>query len=115
MADIETVDKLKSLLGVKEEEKTIHLEFALDNAEEAVKNYCHIDTIPEGLSMTLLRMAMDIYRNERLGEAEVPQAVKSISMGDTSTSFGVTETTGYAESLLRDYKKQLNPYRRVVF
>lgn len=115
MADTKTVEKLKSLLGIKEEDKTIYAEFALDHAEETVKNYCHINTIPEGLTMTVLRMAMDVYRNERLGEVEIPQAVKSISMGDTSTSFGITETPGYAESLLRDYKKQLNPYRKVVF
>lgn len=117
MADKKSVDKLKLLLGISDSDAGIDtaVEFAIDNAEETVKNYCHIDSIPEGLSTTVLRMAMEIYRNERPGESNVPQAVKSISAGDTSTSFGTVETTGYAESLLKNYKSQLNRYRKVAW
>lgn len=107
----EQVERLKVLLGIKD----VLAEFVLESAEEIVKNYCHIDAIPLGLSTTILRMATDIYRNEQPGDDAVPVVVKSISEGDTSTSFGAAETTGYSESILKNYKKQLNRYRKVKF
>lgn len=114
MADSAKVDKLKLLLGISGGKSDALVEFALDSVEETVKNYCHIDSVPEGLSATVLRMAMELYRNEQPGEGSVPQAVKSIGAGDTSTSFGNVETTGYSETLLKNYKSQLNRYRKVV-
>ena len=64
-----TVERLSALLGISDPDETVkvHLEFALENAEDTVKNYCHIDEIPAGLETTVLRMAMDIYRNEHMG------------------------------------------------
>ena len=62
-----------------------------------------------------MRMAMDLYRNEQFGDSAVPMAVKSISEGDTSTSFGTIESSGYAQTLLKNYQKQLNRYRKVGF
>ncbi len=66
-----TVERLSALLGISDPDETVkvHLEFALENAEDTVKNYCHIDEIPAGLETTVLRMAMDIYRNEHMGSA----------------------------------------------
>lgn len=107
-------EKLKALLGVTEPENDVFIEFALNNAKEIATGYCCLDEIPEGLSTTVLRMAMDIYRNEQPGNECVPMAVKSISEGDTNTSFGVIEEKGYSESILKDYRKQLNRFRRLI-
>jgi hypothetical protein len=116
---MEALYTLKVMLGIdtaqNDEATDAKLGFVLDNVMEIVRNYCNIDEIPKGLENTVVRMAVDLYRNERPGETDVPQGVKSVTTGDTSTSFGITETEGYAESLLRDYKAQLNRYRRVVF
>lgn len=62
-----TVDRLAMLLGKPgtDEIMLARIEFALDNAKEIALNYCHIKEIPEGLETTVLRMAMDIYRNEK--------------------------------------------------
>lgn len=109
------LETLKGLLGVTEEGQGSALEFALKDAEETVKNYCNLAELPKGLEHTVLRMAMDIYRNEQFGEGAAPVAVKSISEGDTSVSFGAAESPGYAQSLLKNYRKQLNRYRKVVF
>lgn len=115
-ARLETrMETLKSLLGITDGEKDGMLEFALNDAEETVKNYCNLENIPMGLEHTLLRMAMDVYRNEQFGDGSVPVAVKSISEGDTSTSFGTVESTGYAQTILKNYQKQLNRYRKVGF
>lgn len=116
--EITPVEKLKALLGLTDAEidaaTVASVEFALANAEEVVKNYCHIDEIPQGLSNTVLRMAMDIYRNEQPGSVEVPQAVSSVKIGDTTTSFK-TSSTEYAESIMKNYKAVLNRYRKVEF
>ena len=105
-----TVERLSALLGISDPDETVkvHLEFALENAEDTVRNYCHIDEIPAGLETTVLRMAMDIYRYEHMGSADIPQ------IGDTTTSFR-TSAAEFSESLMKNYKPVLNRYRKVVF
>lgn len=117
MEKAKKICKLKPLLGINEEDssKDALVKFAIETAEEVIKDYCNIEEVPEGLINTLLRMAMDIYRNEQPGSGEVPQAVTSVREGDTSTGFGVVETAGYKESMLKDYRKQLKRYRKVFF
>lgn len=115
MAETDGVEKLKILLGITGEEKDLLVEFALEHASDIVKTYCNIEEIPPALNSTVYRMAAELYRNEQYGDSQIPQVVKSVSAGDTSTSFATVETAGYAESILKDYKKQLNRYRKVGF
>lgn len=121
MSDREQLIKLSKLLGLKVEVNTgdtaaidACLEFAYNTAKEIVINYCNIDEIPESLGNTVIHIAMDIYRNEQPGET-TPQAVKSLSIGDTTTGFGTVSSASYEESILKDYRKQLNRFRKVVF
>lgn len=111
----EALEDLRKLLGIPAADKDSRMQarFALESAEEFARNYCNIGDIPAGLTNTIIRMAVDIFRNESYGSAQVPQAIKSVSMGDTKTDFGCAQAAGYGESLLRDYRKQLNRYRRV--
>lgn len=111
-----SAETLAMLLGKSgtDEIMITQMEFALDNAKEIVMNYCHLDEIPAGLETTVLRMAVDIYRNERPGEDTVPQVVSSVQMGDTSTSFQ-TLSTDFSNSIMKNYKTSLNRYRKVVF
>lgn len=105
--------KLKELLGISKEDvsQDPQLTFIMEDVEETVKNYCHIKSVPEGLINTCYRMAVDLYRHERLGEMEVPVMVTSISEGDTKTSF--SSTAGALQgSILKNYKAQLNRYRK---
>lgn len=116
------VYKLKSLLGIEGEEKDSALEFILEDVENIVLDYCHIDEIPERLKNTCYRMAMELYRNEEIGqEATISgnMEVTSISEGDTSVSFGEVGTsdseTNYTNSLLKNYEAHLNRYRKLVW
>lgn len=111
-----TVERLSALLGVNEPDEvaSAHVEFVLENAADTVKNYCHIDEIPKELETTVLRMAIDIYRNEQTGSSSVPQSVSSVQIGDTRTSFS-TSVTEFSESIMKDYRAVLNRYRRVEF
>lgn len=113
--ELELLGKLKTSLGIQGEEKDGELKLCLEEAEEIAVNYCNLSEHPDGLKNTVVRMAVDIYRNEQPGDNMVPLAVKSISEGDTSTSFGTVQVSGYAESVLKDYKNQLNRYRKVCF
>ena len=89
-----TAERLLALLGLNADEQSI-------------------DEIPAELETTVLRMAMDIYRNEKPGETETPQRVSSAQIGDTSTSFG-TVSASFTDSLMKNYKSSLNRYRKVV-
>lgn len=111
----EALEKLKCLLGIPADnmDSDVQIQFALESAEEFAKNYCNIRDIPAGLTNTVIKMAVDIFRNESYGSAQVPQTIKSVSMGDAKTDFGSAQAAGYGESLLMDYRKQLNRYRRV--
>lgn len=108
--------KLKKLLGIEGAEEDFELQFILDDVESKVLDYCHIEEIPNGLQTTCYRMAMDIYRNENFGQEKIEAEVSSISEGDTSVSYKTrTQDTSYVESILKEYRTQLNRYRKVVW
>lgn len=111
----QALEQLRHLLGNPEEISEEILKFALEDTAEHVQNYCHIDEIPDGLMHTWVRMALDLVRNESFGSASLPNSVKSISMGDTSTSFGNISDSSYAGSLLKTYEKTLRRYRKLEF
>lgn len=109
------LEKLKLLLGITDNSKDVILQFTIANVEEIIINHCHLEEVPEGLYMTGYRMCMDLYRNENLGNEESALgSISSISEGDTSTSFR-SNATEFKDSLLKDYKNQLNKYRKVVW
>lgn len=108
--------KLKGLLGIPEDDHSqdILLQFTMDDVEETIQNYCNLDTVPPGLVNTSYRMAMDLYRYDHPGDADAPVTVASISEGDTSTSFS-SASDALAGGILKDYRGQLNRYRKVVW
>lgn len=109
------VERLKKLLGISKEDysKEMILEFILEDVEEIVKNYCNVSVIPEGLNSTVLRMAIDMYKNENLESEDIALgSISSISEGDTSVSYR-SSASEFKESLLKDYKSQLNRYRKI--
>lgn len=110
------VAKLKKLLGIEDDSKNAILEFVIANVEEIIKNYCHVDKVPDGLINTGYRMAMDLYRNENIGsETAAIGAVSSISEGDTSTSFRQYVDDNFKNTVLKNYKSSLNSYRKVAW
>ncbi|ADZ84454.1 phage head-tail connector protein [Cellulosilyticum lentocellum] len=108
------IERLKQLLGISDEDtaKDILIQFALDDAENVILNYCNLSAVPDGLKTTWLKMALDLYRNENLGSVESGKYVSSISEGDSSVGFK-TNYSDFKESLLKNYIAQLNRYRRL--
>ena len=113
----EPFELLKKLVGEEVKEELLFL--ALEEAKEMVKNYCHIETIPAGLSYTMVRMAADLYRNENsvsLEQMDGGSVISSIKVGDTTTSFSSTVSQDrevFQNGLLKNYRSQLNCYRKV--
>lgn len=108
--------KLKALLGIEDDSKDVILEFVIDNVEETIKNYCHVDTVPDGLMNTGYRMVMDLYRNENIGSCTgATGSVSSITEGDTSTSFRQYVDDNFKDTVLKNYKSSLNRYRKVAW
>lgn len=113
----EQLNKLKELLGIDatDNSKNTLLQFALEDVGNIVKDHCNITEIPEGLSTTVIRMAMELYRNENLGDEGIALgSVSSISEGSTSTSFR-SSASEFKDSLLKEYKSRLNKYRKLVW
>ena len=110
------LEKLKALLGIADESKDAVLDFIIEDVEETIKNYCQIEEVPQGLINTAYRMAMDLYRNENIGSEDCALgSVSSITEGDTSTSFRQYADDNFKDTVLKNYKPQLNRYRKVVF
>lgn len=109
------LERLKQLIGVKNEEKDPALLFALDKTEDMILNYCNIQKIPEKLEKVMLNMAVDLYRAESLGQEQAEGTVKSITEGDVTVSFAsassVSENLGM--TFLKDYTAQLDRYRKL--
>lgn len=106
---------LKSLLGIDEKDATkdINIKFSLEDAYETIQNYCNTPGVAEGLYNTMFRMAIDLYKHENLGSEEMSLgSISSISEGDTSINYRSAETE-FKDSILKNYKAQLNRYRKL--
>lgn len=112
------LNELKKYLGIKIEDitKDTTLKLIISDVEETITNYCNIEEVPTGLLNTSYRIAVDLYRNENLGNEETALgSVSSISVGDTSTSFKQSVDDNFKDSILKNYKPQLNRYRKLVW
>ncbi|WP_282804574.1 phage head-tail connector protein [Clostridium tetani] len=115
MFDLSELVFLKDILGIKGNDKDITLQFVLSDVKQIIKNYCHVKEVPEELNTTALKMAIDLYRNQNLGEEETPLgSISSITEGDTSISYR-SNAAEFKDRLLNDYKAQLNKYRKLVW
>ena len=111
------LEKLKILLGIQDNSKDYVLQLTIDIVTDMVLNYCHIKEIPSGLENIVVSMCIDKYRAENYGQENSEGKVKSISEGDVSVSFSSAFSVSENPSMefLKNYKSQLNIYRKVVW
>ena len=110
----EKINKLHKLLGFEEGEKEEILGFVLDKTSDMICNYCHRESVPAALENVQLNMCVDMYRAESLGQENVQGAVKAITEGDVSVSFGSAASVSENPSMefLKNYEVQLNRFRK---
>lgn len=109
--------KLKMLLGIKGTEQDDRLNFLLELVTDEILNYCHLESLPTGLSNVALLMCVDAYRQVQMGQQQLKAEVRSVSRGDTSTGFKTaSEQTMDAiksPSFMLNYKQQLLKFRKM--
>ena len=81
-------------------------------SDEGTSGDVSLQFCPDGLKNTCYRMVIDLYRYDGPSDGDVPLKVSSITVGDTSTSFGVMADI-LKGTILKDYRRQLNRYRRM--
>lgn len=113
---LKSYDNVIMLLGkeaVTNQEKAL-IKFAIEDAENKIKNYCNLSEIPQGLETVLARLSVDLYRAERYGSEDMPRQVTSVKRGDISTSFADTSKNESVETdFLSKYTAQLNAFRKL--
>ncbi len=111
------MDRETLLIKVKEicraENDDFNLEYSLDSAISIIKNYCGIESIPEGLENTVIDMAVDIFKSGQYSGEYEGGRLKSITEGDISMSFGDMLYEQYGLSGVKNYEKRMMPFRRI--
>ncbi len=103
------LERLKLLLGITDESKDFALEFVIRNVEDNIKSYCHLKEVPVELENVVLSIAMELYRIGNYGSEEAGQAIKTIAVGDTTTTFETHTSKDTMEGLLKGFRSQIDP------
>ena len=128
MEILQLIEKKLTVFGV-EFDKDI-AEMALAEVDLTIKNYCHINCIPDGLLFVRVNMAIDYIRYMESnkpsvdGQVEAPTTLgplTSIKSGDVQYNFADGSNKAQInnahvadlDSLLHNYTHQLNNFRRV--
>lgn len=116
----ELLAKLKKLKGIEGVESDDVFLFALETAIFDVLDYCNmtIENFPDALKNTVLLMAVDVINETSFSfNADTAESeTKSLTEGDFSFSVE-TKAEAYqkmmsAQSFSRNYKRNLNKYRK---
>ncbi len=118
--------RLESLGYIVESLDTAALRYDIDKAESDLKARTNLSELPEGLLYVWIDMAAGLFLSDRkavgaLGESyDFAAAVKSVSEGDTSVTFGDASTVDNQFNAL--LAKMIHPnadiiarYRRLVW
>lgn len=117
-----TADRLRALTGAPDTVSDELLQFILDSVEEIICNYCNAEALPEGLTHTAYRMAVDMYRAEQYGASSMDGGAgsgpaQSVKVGDTTVIFRDTSSgkdyEAWLASVMHNYTAALNRYRRL--
>ena len=116
----ELLAKLKKLKGIEGAQSDDVFLFALETAIFDVLDYCNmmIENFPDALKNTVLLMAVDVINETSFSfNADAAESeTKSLTEGDFSFSVE-TKAEAYrkmmsAQSFSRNYKRNLNKYRK---
>lgn len=103
----ETLDALKLLLGIKDNEQDSLLSFLIDDVTNLIMGYCRIEIIPRQLESLIPTIAADAYRAKGYGSAAAPEVIKSISEGNRSVSYAETNPSN---DFFKNYHDRLKPF-----
>lgn len=111
------------------------VQLILQEVDQFIKNYCHLDTIPEELLFVRVNLSVDYARYLKANDPQEEKDIEinvdpkvgaltyitsgAVSYGFASNSTGKNSVanahTSDLDLLLTNYKHQLNEFRRVVW
>ena len=106
----EALDRLKMLLGIKDNEQDSLLSFLIDDTVNLILGYCRISILPRQLESIVPVIAADMYRRKGYGKSEAPQVIKSVTQDKRSVSFKDSADTD-TDEFLKEYEARLKPFR----
>lgn len=108
----EYITVFTDMYGISENDKE-KAERCIESTIEYIKNYCHIDSIPDDLKHTVILMAADLFRYDVSSSSGQYDNVTSIKVGDTTVSYGSNASD--TSSVFKDYKSRLARFRKLVW
>lgn len=134
MEPIQLIEQKLQKFGIKWE--TPHLETALQEVDQAIMNYCHIDCIPTDLQYVRVNLVVDYVRyleankpTQDDAEMDVTDTKKvgpltyvitgGVTYGFANNTTNANATCnshiGCLDAILYNYTTQLNSFRRAVW
>lgn len=115
-------ERLKSFGYELQEGDEFALTFAIQKAENTIKNDCNVSSVPDGLMHIAVDMAVGeflmakkSFSPDNLAGIDLDYAVKQIQEGDTTTVFATGDGTQTAEQRLDTLINWLLTYGRDQF
>lgn len=102
------IDTVKILLGMTDSDSDEMLEIIIGETEEYIKDYCHVEDIPQKLKSMVPFMAADLYRAKSYGMAELPSDIKSLTQGTRKVEYEVKRPA----DIFSVYNAQLKKHRK---
>lgn len=91
--------------------------FAVELVCDAIKNYCNLTEVPEGLNNVAASMVLDVWRQTQFGHEQLAPQVKGVSRGDASFTFASQaeqmQVLVSSPTFARNYAPQLNAFRKL--
>lgn len=95
----------------------VQTEIAIQRIESLVKDYCNRDDIPTTLNFLIADMVIDyLSLQDRKTNPDAYVSTKSVKDGDTTVELStnaMNSNEASLDSILSDYKSQLNKYRKL--
>lgn len=107
------------------------IKFAIEEVETAIKNYCNIEILPDGLKFICANMVNDLIRYQfsienggsLVQEKSANEPISKITVGETTMEF-IGKESQYekdknshsinVDSIIMNYKEQLQAYRNLL-
>ena len=130
MEILQLIEKKLQLMGITFDKEIS--EMFLDEVDQFIKNYCHIDCIPKELLYVRANLTVDYIRyqqaNKPSEDGQVTTSTQvgpltSIKSGDVQYNFADGSSKSQVhnahvvnlDSLVTNYEHQLNEFRRLVW
>lgn len=106
------LNKLKTLLGIKDSGLDELLSLYLEMAGQKAMNYCNRSDILPEMELVVIEMAAAKYKTQQSGDGS-GGAIESIKRGDTEIKYASGSNQGSGEDVLDSFAAQLARFAKL--